>query len=723
MDSRVLAGGPSIPPRERVMSGTVPPLADGFISRPETGPGLQSALGPGGLAVLVPHRDGVGGPPDWLGSCGKSQLAISYARSAWQSGTVDLLIWIVATSRASVLSGYVEAAVSMMGIDPADEAESVASRFVAWLGETTRQWLVVFDDLADAADLAGLWPEGPAGRVLITTDSAASTGGHGAQVVPVGVFSTREALSYVMGRLTSDPDQRFGAIDMVDELGCEPIALAHASALIADSTLSCRDFRDYFSRRREELVAAAGEKLPSAAVTWTFSFEQAGRRVPGGAAHSILALATMLDGRAIPAAVFNTTAALAFLGGDGRPPATRDRAQGAVLQLERAALLSVDLAGTAPTVRMNPAVQAAVRTVMPPGLPDRAARAAADALLEIWPEDEPRAWTTAALRSCAAALRQAAGDVLWAGGCHPVLLRAGQSLENARLTGPAVRHWRDLAVTGDRIHGPGHPDTLIAGEHMADAYLTAGRTKEALPWFEWVLAARMRAPGPDHPRTIAARCNLGHALVVAGQLAEAITILSAAVEDYERVRGPDHLDTVSAREELAAAYQAAGQSAEAIAIYRRALADRERVLGSRHPDVLTARYRLAGACLADGELKDAVSLYKKTLADRQRVLGPDHLDTIAARGGLGAANHTAGKMGTALNLYEQTSADYERVLGAAHPSTLAYRANLARAYYTVGRVGDAIPLLRDTLSLCERVLPSGDPLTQAVRESLTNIAG
>ena len=76
---------------------------------------------------------------------------------------VDLLVWVVATSRASVLSGYVEAAVTAMGTDPADNAESVAARFLSWLSETSRPWLVVLDDLSDEADLEGLWPDGAGG--------------------------------------------------------------------------------------------------------------------------------------------------------------------------------------------------------------------------------------------------------------------------------------------------------------------------------------------------------------------------------------------------------------------------------------------------------------------------------------------------------------------------------------------------------------------------------
>ena len=707
-----------------VRSGAVPPLADGFSSRLETAPGLWEALVPGATAALVPDRVAAAGTPDWVGSCGKTQLAVSFVESLWRSRGVDLLVWVAATSREAVLSGFVVAAVAAMGTDPSGDAESVATRFVSWLAETGRPWLVVLDDLSDAADLAGIWPVGPAGRVLITTkNSAALPGDSQFLVLPVAAFSSREALSYLMGRLTADPDQRLGAIDLVEDLGCEPLALAQASAVIASSTLSCRDYRGYFSRRRDQQPASRGG-VTAAAVTWTFSVEQADRLSPGGAIQPVLALAALLDGHGIPGAVFTTSAASEYLAGDRAVDlAAGNRARSALLALERTGLLDLDLTETPPMVRLSPVLQAAVRAATPDGMLDRAARAAADALLEMWPADDSQAWLADRLRSCTTSLQRAAGDLLWASGCHPLFFRAGWSLRSARLTGPAAAYWRQLAAVSERVLGPGHPDTLAAGEQLADAYLAAGRAEEAVSWFQWVLADRVRALGPDHPGTLAARRNLGHASLAANQLSEAIAVLDGAVGDYERVRGPEHLDTVGARDELAAAFLAAGQLADAIRLYRRILADRERIQGALHPEAMTTRQKLADAYLADGRLKEALSQYKRALADRERVLGPDHLDTIAARGSLGAAYHSAGRMASALQLYEQTGAGYERVLGADHPDTLARRANLAHVYYSVGRLTDAVTLLRDTLARCERVLPPGDPLTQTVRENLKNIAG
>ena len=671
-------------------SGAVPPLAEGFSARLESAPGLAAMLVPGVTAVFVPDLVAAEASLDWLRPCGKTQLAVSFTESLWHSRGVDLLVWVVATSRASVLSGYMEAAVTAMGIDPPDDAESVAARFLSWLSETSRPWLVVLDDLSDEADLEGLWPDG-GGRVLITTtDSAALSGQHPALVVPVGGFTAREALSYLMGRLTADPDKRIGAIDLARDLGGEPLALAQASAVIATAALSCRDYRDYFGRRRQDL-AAAGSGPAAAAVTWTFSAEQADRLSPGGITQSLLALAALLDGHGIPAGLFTTPAACKYLAGDGvATQAGREQARDALLTLERTGLLAIDRVGTPLTVRMSPVIQAAVRAGMPGEMLKRTVRAAADALLEVWPRDDPQPWLAEDLRSCAVRLEQAGGDLLWAGGCHPLLMRAGRSLVSGRLTGPAIAYWAKLAEAGDRVLGRGHPDTLVAIQQLADAYLAAGRAAESVSWFQWILADRASTLGPDHPSSITARRNLGRASAAASQLDDAVAILGGAVSDYERVHGTDHLETLGARDELAAAYHAAGQFGDAIRLGRRTLADRERLQGPQHPDSMTTRQQLANACLADGRVKDALAHYKQALAGQERILGPDHADTLGTVSALASAYHMARRLKDALPLYERALRDRERAQGPDHPETLGARGNLASAYHSAGRLASAL---------------------------------
>jgi tetratricopeptide (TPR) repeat protein len=708
-----------------VRCGLVPPLAAGFIPRPETALRL-AALAPGGTGVLVPAQSLASGGPDWTGSCGKTGLAVSFAESLWQAGEADLLVWISATSRAAVLSGYAQVTRVLAGGSPAGDADSLAIRFQRWLSSTSRRWLVVFDDLTHAGDLAGLWPAGPAGRVLITTANEGSLPpGRETTRLPVGLLSPREALSYLMGRLTSDPDQRMGAIDLVEDLACEPLALAQASAVIAHSPLSCRDYRERFLRARDELGGAVNSALPAASVTWQLSAQQAGRASAGGAARYLLALTALLGGHGIPGPVFTTNAVCGFLGEAIGSPIDPHGAWAVLGALDRAGLVSVDppAAGTLRAVRVNRAVQAAVRDSLAPGLLERAARAAAEAVLEAWPPEHPLSWQADGLRSCVVSLQQSAGELLWSDGCHPLLQHAAQSLDSARLSGPAVSFWEEITTTSIRLAGEEHPDTVLAAERLAEACLAAGRLADAVSWSERVLADRVRTFGPDKPDTATARVRLGHALVVAGRPAEAVPVLTEAVTDCGRVLGPDDLDTLAAHEELAGAYRGAGRLPESIVLYRQTLASRERIQGARHPDTLVTRHQLAGAYLLAGRAKDAMSHFKTVLSQRQKLLGADHPDTIAARGSLASACHAAGRMASAVALLEEARADSERVLGAAHRDTLVQCANLAHAYYAVGRLGDARELLKTSLERCEQALPADDPLAQTLRQSMANIAG
>ncbi len=619
-----------------------------------------------------------------------------------------------------MLSGYAAATAAVTGRDQASSCESVAAQFLSWLGETSRSWLVVLDDLADPANLDGLWPAGPAGRVLVTSADAAAVPS-GMRVVPVGLFSLREAISYLSGCLSADPDKRHGVIELAQDLDLEPVALAQASAVIANSPLSCREYRAHFVRRREQLAESSSARPPAAAVTWTFSFGRADQLAPGGSAQLLLALAALLDGHGIPQTVLAAPAAGTFLTGGGDVPASSGRARAALAALEQAGLLTVEPVTAPPTVRISPVLQAALRAAMPEGMPDQAASSVADALLQAWPERELPGWPASGLRSCVATLRRITGDLLWDGGCHPLLVRAGDSLDRARLTGPAVDHWRDLATTCGRLLGGGHPDTMLAAQRLADAYLAAGRAADAVPWFQWVLDSLTQKLGPDHRDVIEARRRLGHTLVAALQFPAAITVLERMVPQFEQVCGPEHTDTLGARDELAAAYLAAGQYSDAITLYRRTLADRERAQGARHPQTMTTRHGLADSYLASGRAKEAVAAYKRVVADRERVLGPDHLDTLTARNNLGAAYEKTGKPAAAELACEQAWAGFERVLGPRHPDTLRSRAGLAKVYRRLGRYGDARALLRDTVDRLERILPDGDPLITELRRSLADI--
>jgi tetratricopeptide (TPR) repeat protein len=702
----------------------MPPLADRFSTRPETAPDLGMALRRSPAVALTPRSPTAGIPAEWLRSCGKTQLAVNFADSQWHARALDLLLWVDASSRASVLSGYVAAAAAVTGTQSPGDADSVAAGLLAWLAETTRRWLVVFDDLTDPDVLTGLFPTG-SGQVVITAASARALSRlPEVLVAPVGPFSRREAMSYLVGRLSSDPDQRRGAIDLIEDLDCHPLALAQATATIGSSWMTCVDYREHFSRRAAVLGPAGGEPLPAFAVTWTISIDHADQLQPGGSAHACLAFAALLDGRGVPVTVFTTPSGSTYIGGDRVAPAQAvEHTSAALLGLERAGLVGIDRTTEPPTVRMSQVLQQQVRAATPAEMSEQAARSAAAALLDAWPQDGTRAWYTQTLRASAETLRQATGGLLWAAGCHPLLFRVGRSLDEALLTGPAVDYWSELTAVSDRMLGPAHPDSLALVERLANAYIAAGRATEAVAWYQRITADWARAFGPDHLRTLSARVNLGRVLVTAGLPEDAIAVLTAALADCERALGTDHPESQNTRDELGAAYSAAGQVGEAIRLYRRTLGDRERDVGPRNPATMATRQKLAAAYLADGRIKDAISQYKRALSDSERSLGADHADTLRARGALAAVYHQVGRMAVALQMYEQVRAGSERVLGPDHLDTIAASVNLGAAYYSVGRLSDAAGVYREVVARGERVLPPGSPLTQAARDGLTAITG
>jgi len=679
------------------------------------------------MIALAPRsrRLGAGSPQDWLRCNGKSQLAAFFAETQWRSRSIDLLVWIDASSTASILSGYVETAILITGTRLPGIAESVAASFLSWLSRTDKKWLVVLDDLPEGEVLDGLWPAGPAGKVVITTaNTQAIAGLPDVLVVEIGPFSRREAMSYLVGRLSSDPDQRRGAIDLIEDLDCQPLALAQATATIGSSWMTCVEYREQFHRRLEVFNLPPDSPMPPAGVTWTLAVDHADQLIPGGFAQSCLAVAAMVDGHGVPASVFSAPSASAYIAGPSVPPAqAAERVRLALVVLDQAGLIGIDRSAEPPIVRMNPILQRAVRGAMSPTMIEQSALAAAAALLEIWPESERGTWLGQSLRSSAGNLRRATGGLLWRNGLHPLLLRAGQSLDDASLTSPAVEYWTQLTSTGDQVFGQGHPDSMIAVERLAGAYVKAGRVSEAVAWYERIMAEWGRAFGPDHPRSLAARVRLGRVLVTAGRYADAIAVLTAALNDAERAYGPGHIECAVIRDEVAAGYRAAGEITEVIRLYRLILGERERGLGPQHQDTMQTRQLLAEAYLADGRTREAFSQYKKAVSDLQRSRGAEDPTTLRAKAALASAYHQAGRMPLAVQIFEEVHRSMTKVLGGDHPETLSAALNVGRVYYAVGRLTDASAILADTVTRGERALAPADPLTKAARESLAVIVG
>ena len=748
-----------------LLSGSVPPLTDWYFQRPETGIDLRSGLFPGQTAVLT-HGEQTATAPAAQGGTGKTQLAVEFAQALRSSGAVEVLVWVAATSREAVLASFAQAAGAVGAGDPDAGAEAAAARFVAWLSHTERPWAMILDDLSDPADLEDLWPAGPAGQVVITTRlpaaalnppalrAGADMAGRGLRIVPVSGFSRREALDYLSWRLTDYPDQRIEALDLGEDLDGLPLGLAQAVAVMNVKGLSCREYRVQLGERTKHMatVPVDGVSAPILS-TWSLACECADELAPTGLAWPALALAAMLDPNGIPGAVLTSAAACGYIAGRASAGAAPDQAmvRAAITNLARAGLVTIDPTSQVRTVRMHPSVQAAVRAWIPRADFDRVLVAAADALVQTWPEpdDGPlgggvhggapgeQALGDAtpldqALGDCATHLRAAEGagegmsrsgtapGALWAPEAHPVLFRKGLSLENSGLSDATIAYWQAMVTTCTRVLGPAHASSAAARDRLALAYESAGRFGDAIAAFQAALADRERNQGREHPDTIGARGQLAHAYASAGRPAEAVALYEQMVADSSRQLGLGHPVTIRARSGLAEAYQAAGRGKESVSAYAKLVADSERLLGAGHPATLAAREDLADACLANGQAGDAVEQYRRVLAINEAARGRDHPDVITARASLASALRRSGKPKDALAQYERVLSDRERVQGADHPDTIAARANLAFAYRNAGQLREAIPVYERTLEDRERVQGGDHADARAARCNLAS---
>lgn len=168
--------------------GHVPPRAQSHLHRVQADRLRRVVAGDGAALMTQAVLTGTGG-------VGKTQIAADHARTAWDAGELDALVWITANNRDSIVNGLAQAGVELCRADPEDAGQAAAA-FLAWLAPAPSstppasasapipasapapapapaprcRWMIVLDDVADPHDMRGLWPPAsPCGRTLITT--------------------------------------------------------------------------------------------------------------------------------------------------------------------------------------------------------------------------------------------------------------------------------------------------------------------------------------------------------------------------------------------------------------------------------------------------------------------------------------------------------------------------------------------------------------------------
>ncbi len=707
--------------------GVLPPTATAFQERPSAD--ALRAIPPGSSVILT----GTGG-------VGKTQLAASLARSAWESSRIDVLVWITAGNRAAVISAYAQAAAEILGISPTD-LEHAARAFLSWLepkrGAQLCRWLIILDGLADPSDMRGLWPpSNPHGTTVVTTQRRdAALAGQGRQFADVGLFTCGEALSYLTEFLAihdriEHPDQ---LAELTTDLGHLPLALSQAAAYVVDAAMSLSDYRSILKERATELrdVLPDPSALPddqdtTAAAAWSLSIERADLLRPAGLARPMLQLASTLDGSGIPISVLTSKPALTYLADSraiisgSRPPLTEVSATdalGAVRSLHRLNLVDHNRSDACQTVHTHQLIQRATREALPPEARTKLASAASDSLAASWPDIDRNTRMDQALRANAETLLQVAGDKLFNPYPHVILFRLGRSLGEAGQVDLAISHFRDVAATSERINGHLHPLALAARGNLAAWFGESGAHTEAVTELESIRISQSHLLGANHPHTLTSRFNLGIFRGRSGDYLGAVKELRSLLPDQMLTWGEYHRETLFTRHELARWTGRAGDIAAAIDNLQSLAVDQEHALGPTDPDTLFTEHDLAcwkGQAGQPVLAAKSLATLRISLTD---VLGADHPRTLTLRGDLARWRAKAGNPAGAVRDLRRLLSDRERILGPSHPSTLTTRNDLAS---WIGEAGDPAGAVREFSSLIpdlEKVLGPGNIVTLTARDN------
>lgn len=647
--------------------GTLPPCAASFQDRQ-----VFCELVDAGSAVLS-------GPA----GVGKTQLAAAYARRLWETGDLDALFWIDASSRDAILSGLGSVAKAKLGADNRDLRQA-ANQALAWLASTKERWLLVLNDLRDVDDLRDLQPPASRyGRIVVTTQSreaaARTISDH---FIEVGHFTSDEAIRFVTARLADHPDQAEGAGMLVEALDHHPLGLAHAAAYIADNRhLTCAAYLDLYADRRRKLSQLRPDRVPDGyhgtiATTLSLLIDRANRATPRGLARPSLSLAALLDPNGIPESVFISAAANVFLRTTGGRATNAEDVRDALSCLHRFNLITYDPDSPNRTVRVHALVQRAVRDTLGRRALAKAARAAANALLQAWPTIARDSERAAVLRASTTALRENADAHLWDRRAQAVLFRAGRSLGESGQFAAARDYSQELVEFARwELH---HDDPAIVQAITAHGHWLgeAGDPAGAFAIFNKLLPAAQQKYGRTHPFTLEIHRCRERWRADTGDSVGALNEMTELVEVFLRVLGPNRPETLYARNILARCRAAAGDplgAGEEMAIL---VDDFNRIFGPDHPDTLSARNNLAGMHGKAGNPHGAVTEFTRLLDDLIRVLGPDDPRTLRTRNNRARCRSEAGDPTGAITDFERLIDDCVRVLGANHPETLAACDNL-----------------------------------------------
>ena len=270
-----------------------------------------------------------------------------------------------------------------------------------------------------------------------------------------------------------------------------------------------------------------------------------------------------------------------------------------------------------------------------------------------------------------------------------------------------------------KLLGAEHTDTLTSMANLASTYRNQGRWNEAEQLQIHVLDMRKKLFDSEHPDTLTSIANLAHTYKKQGRWNEAEQLQIQVMNIRKKLLGTEHPDTLTSMASLACTYRKQGRWNEAEQLEIQVLDMRKKLHGAEHPDTLTSMANLACTYRKKGRWNEAEQLQTQVMDMREKLLGAEHPNTLISMANLASTYKNQGKWNKAERLEIQVMDMTKKLHGVEHPDTLTSMANLARIYRKQGRWNEAEQLQIQVLDKRKELLGAEHPQTLS---SMGNLA-
>jgi tetratricopeptide (TPR) repeat protein len=273
----------------------------------------------------------------------------------------------------------------------------------------------------------------------------------------------------------------------------------------------------------------------------------------------------------------------------------------------------------------------------------------------------------------------------------------------------------------EEFYGKQHNETATSYNNLALLYKSQGRYEKAEPLFKNALEIYKQVLGKNHLHTATSYNNLAVLYYLQGRYEEAELLFKNALEICEQVLDKNHPNTAQSVNNLAELYHSQGRYEEAGPLFKKVIDIFEQILGENHPDTATSYNNLAELYRTQGRYEEAEPLHKKVIDIFEQILGENHPDTATSYNNLALLYKPQGRYEEAESLYKKALDIREQVLGGNHPLTASSYLNLGAFYYQRENAREGLKLCEKALEIFQNTLPTNHPRIQNCKDWVTAI--